>query len=290
MTDGSRDHPTMLATERYAQWQSSQPAKDDSLIVPECIAVETLLNISPENKSHYDLKNEAIHLLLTGIGDEIYSTVDACKTAHEMWIATEKLQHGKSFNIQDVKTNLFWEFERFTSHDGESLQSYYSRSHATTRHKSKELAKPITPPSESAPKEESDPEQAHRDKDMHRNLALIAKRVTVAGARETVGSQERMLLCKQAKKGVPLQAEQDDWLEDMDEDIDKQELDEHYSYMEKIHEVSTVDSGTDTEPLEKRVNQDDSNVIPDSSNVCDNDNQDDQNVKNVMMSVLCLPN
>nr|GEY71592.1 hypothetical protein [Tanacetum cinerariifolium] len=45
----------------------------------------------------------------------------------------------------------------------------------TTRHKGKEIAKPITPPSETASEEDSDPEQAPRDKDMQNNLALIAK-------------------------------------------------------------------------------------------------------------------
>nr|GFA54524.1 hypothetical protein [Tanacetum cinerariifolium] len=40
---------------------------------------------------------------------------------------------------------------------------------------SKEIAKPITPPSESTSEEDSDPEQAQRDKDMQKNLALIAK-------------------------------------------------------------------------------------------------------------------
>nr|GEY17911.1 integrase, catalytic region, zinc finger, CCHC-type, peptidase aspartic, catalytic [Tanacetum cinerariifolium] len=43
-----------------------------------------------------------------------------------------------------------------------------------------------------------------------------------------------MLLCKQAEKGVPLQAEQVDWLEDMDEEIDEQELEAHYIFMAKI--------------------------------------------------------
>nr|GFB69281.1 hypothetical protein [Tanacetum cinerariifolium] len=33
--------------------------------------------------------------------------------------------------------------------------------------------------------------------------------------------KEKMLLCKQAEKGVPLQAEQYDWLEDMEEEIDE---------------------------------------------------------------------
>nr|GEV46962.1 hypothetical protein [Tanacetum cinerariifolium] len=49
------------------------------------------------------------------------------------------------------------------------------RSHSTTRHKGNEIAKPITPPSETASEEDSDPKQAQRDKDMQKNLALIAK-------------------------------------------------------------------------------------------------------------------
>ncbi|GKG18492.1 hypothetical protein Tco_0372790, partial [Tanacetum coccineum] len=41
--------------------------------------------------------------------------------------------------------------------------------------------------------------------------------------------KEKMLLCKQAEKGVPLQAEQYDWLADTDEEIDEQKLEAHYS-------------------------------------------------------------
>ncbi|GKA29443.1 hypothetical protein Tco_0715688 [Tanacetum coccineum] len=159
MAAGSRDRPPMLATGRYAQWRSwflryidtrpngdalrkcilegsytpttviilVVPAIDNSPAVPEQTIVETVLNMSPENKAHFESEKEAIHLILTGIGDEIYSTVDACKTAHEMWEAIERLQQGESLNIQDVKTNLFWEFGQFTSHDGETIESYYTR-------------------------------------------------------------------------------------------------------------------------------------------------------------------
>ncbi|GJW28885.1 retrovirus-related pol polyprotein from transposon TNT 1-94 [Tanacetum coccineum] len=86
--------------------------------------------------------------------------------------------------------------------------------------------------------------------------------MTVARAKEIVGSpkpkrvkdstyhKEKMLLCKQAEKGVPLQVEQYDWLADTDEEIDEQELEAHYSYMAKIQEVPTADSGTNSEPLE----------------------------------------
>ncbi|GJW72018.1 hypothetical protein Tco_0128935 [Tanacetum coccineum] len=56
-----------------------------------------------------------------------------------------------------------------------SKQSSSTRSNASTKHKGKEIAKPITPPSESASEEDSDPEHAQRDKDMQKNLALIAK-------------------------------------------------------------------------------------------------------------------
>nr|GEW83022.1 copia protein [Tanacetum cinerariifolium] len=65
--------------------------------------------------------------LLVGIYNDIYSTVDACPNTCEMWKAIEKLKHGESINVQDLETNLYWEFGKFTSHDGESLESYYSR-------------------------------------------------------------------------------------------------------------------------------------------------------------------
>ncbi|GJR99091.1 retrovirus-related pol polyprotein from transposon TNT 1-94 [Tanacetum coccineum] len=392
------------------------PATDNSPAVPERTTVETILNMSPENKAHFESEKEAIHLILTGIGDEIYSTVDACKTTHEMWEAIERLQQGESLNIQDVKTNLFWEFGKFTSHDGETMESYYSRfyklmnemirnnltvatmqvnvqflqqlqpewsrfvtivkqqhkldevsyhklfdilkqyqkevneiraeriaknanplalvataqphqdpyyqtskshksyaptsktslptrSHATTRHKGKEIAKPITPLSESASEEDSNPKQAQKDKEMQKNLALIAKYfkkiykpannnlrtssntrnknvdttpryennnqtgqfrnqriITVVGARETIGGQvvqQSGIQCFNCKEFGHFAKEcrkpkrQSDWLADTDEEIDEQELEAHYTYMAKIQEVPTADSGTDSESLEK---------------------------------------
>nr|GEY69943.1 retrovirus-related Pol polyprotein from transposon TNT 1-94 [Tanacetum cinerariifolium] len=85
--------------------------------------------------------------------------------------------------------------------------------------------------------------------------------------------KEKMLLCKQAEKGVSLQSEQYDWLADMYEEINEQELEAHYSYMTKIQEVPTADTCTDSEPLE----QDDSYVILDSPDMCDDVIQNDQN-------------
>nr|GEV15536.1 uncharacterized mitochondrial protein AtMg00810-like [Tanacetum cinerariifolium] len=41
--------------------------------------------------------------------------------------AIERLKQGESINVQNLETNLYWEFGKFTSRDGESLESYYSR-------------------------------------------------------------------------------------------------------------------------------------------------------------------
>nr|GFB31940.1 hypothetical protein [Tanacetum cinerariifolium] len=124
-----------------------------------------------------------------------------------------------------------------------------SRSQTSTRHKGKEIAKPNTPQSETVYEEDSDPEQAQRDKDMQKNLALIAKKAKTV--KDSAYHKEKMLLCKQAEQGVSLQAEQYDWLADMDEEVDEQELEAHYSYMDKIKEVPKADSGTDSEPVEQ---------------------------------------
>ncbi|GJS14181.1 hypothetical protein Tco_0408653 [Tanacetum coccineum] len=102
MATGSRDRPPMLATGRYAQWRSHflryidtktngdalrkcilegpyisstvviqvVPATENSPAVPEHITVETILNMSPANKAHFESEKEAIHMILTGIGDE----------------------------------------------------------------------------------------------------------------------------------------------------------------------------------------------------------------------------
>ncbi|GJS77109.1 retrovirus-related pol polyprotein from transposon TNT 1-94 [Tanacetum coccineum] len=142
--------------------------------------------------------------------------------------------------------------------------------------------------------------------------------VTVAGARETVGSQvvqqtgiqcfnckefdhftkecrkpkrvkdytyhkEKMLLCKQAEKCVPLQAEQADWLEDTNEEIDEQELEAHYIHNDAKYNVFANVRQHSKQPESTSntclVENDDSNVTPDSPDMCDNDIQTDQNAE-----------
>nr|GEX77973.1 hypothetical protein [Tanacetum cinerariifolium] len=88
---------------------------------------ETYKTVTQEIRDQLNAEAKAVQIILTGIDNDIYSTVDACPNACEMWKAIERLKQGESINVQDLETNLFWEFGKFTSLDGESLESYYSR-------------------------------------------------------------------------------------------------------------------------------------------------------------------
>nr|GEY13573.1 zinc finger, CCHC-type, retrotransposon Gag domain protein [Tanacetum cinerariifolium] len=88
---------------------------------------KTYKNVSQEIRDHLNTEAEAVQIILTGIDNDIYSTVNDCLNACEMWKAIERLKHGESINVQDLGTNLYWEFRKFTSQDGETLESYYSR-------------------------------------------------------------------------------------------------------------------------------------------------------------------
>nr|GEZ37492.1 hypothetical protein [Tanacetum cinerariifolium] len=301
MAASSKDRPLMLATGRYPQWRSrflryidtrtngdalskcilSGPYEpttilvqavaetDDFLAIPKHTTVETPMNISPTNKAHFEAEKEAIYLILTAIKEEIYSTVDACQTAQEMWfvkivkqqhkldeVSYHKLfdilkQYQKEVNklrakrlarndnpltlIATAQANQDPYYQTSKSHKSyapSSKPSIPTRTHITTRYKGKEIAKPITPSYEIAFEEDIDPEQAQRGKDVQKNLALIAKKPK--RVKVFVYHKEKMLLCKQDEKGVPLQAEQYDCLANTDEEIDEQELEARYNYMAKI--------------------------------------------------------
>ncbi|GJV16828.1 retrovirus-related pol polyprotein from transposon TNT 1-94 [Tanacetum coccineum] len=121
--------------------------------------------------------------------------------------------------------------------------------------------------------------------------------------------KEKMLLCKQEEAEVQLNAEQADWKDDTDDKSEEQELEAHYMYMAQIHEVtpdSVDNSGPifDDEPMHKVQNnngnynvfamenehpeqpessndiylteQGGSNITIDSSDLCINKAQDDQ--------------
>nr|GFB75482.1 hypothetical protein [Tanacetum cinerariifolium] len=45
----------------------------------------------------------------------------------EIWLRVQQMMKGSHIRIQEKKDKLFNEWERFTSTDGESIESYYHR-------------------------------------------------------------------------------------------------------------------------------------------------------------------
>ncbi|GKD06286.1 hypothetical protein Tco_1181260, partial [Tanacetum coccineum] len=91
METGGKDRPPLLA-----------PVVEGSLETTIEGYIENYKNVSQEIRNQFDA--EAIQVILIGIDNDIYSTVDACPNACEIWKAIERLKQ-----------------------DGESLESYYSR-------------------------------------------------------------------------------------------------------------------------------------------------------------------
>ncbi|GJY60792.1 hypothetical protein Tco_0461449 [Tanacetum coccineum] len=64
-------------------------------------------------KKLIDAKVELVHMILNEIGNDIYSTVDACLMQRKC---------GKESLSTFMKTKLFWKFGKYTSRDGNQLR------------------------------------------------------------------------------------------------------------------------------------------------------------------------
>nr|GEV50006.1 retrovirus-related Pol polyprotein from transposon TNT 1-94 [Tanacetum cinerariifolium] len=131
MEAGSKDRPPMLALGNYVQWKSRIKryidTKPNHELIHYCLenppyelgwkekkvsdadgnlttiterVFETYKNVTQNIRDQLNAEAEAVQIILTGIDNDIYSTVDACPNACKI---------------------------KFTSQDGESLESYYSR-------------------------------------------------------------------------------------------------------------------------------------------------------------------
>nr|GEX40565.1 hypothetical protein [Tanacetum cinerariifolium] len=158
MEAGGKDRSSMLAPGNYVQWKSRIKryidTKPNHELIHHCLQnlpykskwadkdvpvtegssettteryTKNYKNVSQDIRDQLNAEAEAVQIILTGIDNDIYSTVDACPNACGMWNAIERLKQGKSINVQDLETKFYWEFGKFTSRDGESLELYYSR-------------------------------------------------------------------------------------------------------------------------------------------------------------------
>nr|GEV25273.1 retrotransposon protein, putative, unclassified [Tanacetum cinerariifolium] len=321
MVAGSRNRLPMLATGRYAQWRSrflryidTRPNGDSlrkcilegpytlsTVVVPAVPGTEN----SPATRKRLEMK----YIQLSMHAKQLRKYGKLSKGYNKVNHSTFKI-NNLTFATMQVNVQFL-----------QQLQPEWSRN------KGKEIAKPITPLSELASKEDNDSEKAQRDKDIQKILALIAKyfkkiykhtnnnlrtslnsknknvdttprymndnqsaqfgnqrTLTVAGDRENVGSsivQQTGIQCFNCKE-----FEQSDWPVDTDDEVDHQELEAHYSFMAKIQEVHSEQFKSTSNTC--LVEKDDSDVTPDSSDMCENDIQTDQNAKDERVALANL--
>nr|GEV35044.1 hypothetical protein [Tanacetum cinerariifolium] len=88
MEAGSKDRPPMLAP----GWIDKEiPIFEGSPTTRSERFQETYKNVSQKIHDQLNAKAEAIQIILTGINNDIYSTVNACSNACEMWNAIERI-------------------------------------------------------------------------------------------------------------------------------------------------------------------------------------------------------
>nr|GEY70814.1 hypothetical protein [Tanacetum cinerariifolium] len=293
------NHQLLLQLELKQLWVCKDRSECISLrlhrlvlgIVHRCLQHDDILNDVHENKAHFLAEKEAIHLILTGIGDEIYSTVDACQTAQERWEAIER----NNLTVTTMQVNV--QFLQQLQPEWSRFVTIVKKQHKLDRvsyHKLFDILKQY-----------QNKVNELRAERLARNANLLALVATAQANQDPYYQTSRSTNLPTTNSEHPhTLGKQYDWLADMDEEVDEQELEAHYSYMAKIHEVPTANSGTDSEPVEHVQNDarhnvftnglqhseqsksvsntclvetDDSNVILDSPDMCEDDIRNDQN-------------
>nr|GEZ93175.1 hypothetical protein [Tanacetum cinerariifolium] len=123
MEAGSKDRPPMLAPGNYIQWKSRIKiyidTKPNHELIHYCLenppyelgwktklildfdgnpttsterVFETYKTVTQEIRDQLNAEAEAVQIILTGIDNDIYLTVNACPNACEMWKAIERLK------------------------------------------------------------------------------------------------------------------------------------------------------------------------------------------------------
>nr|GEX29956.1 Gag-Pol polyprotein [Tanacetum cinerariifolium] len=154
---GSESRPPMLNKENYIPWSSrllryAKSRPNGKLIhnsilngpyvikmipepgdanrdinITETSYLQTDDELSDKELKKIEADDQAIQTILLGLPKDIYAVVDSCETAQEIQLRVQQMMKGSDIKIQEKKAKLFNEWERFTSNEGESIESYYHR-------------------------------------------------------------------------------------------------------------------------------------------------------------------
>nr|GEW70714.1 hypothetical protein [Tanacetum cinerariifolium] len=128
---------------------------------------ETYSTINNEIKKKIDVEAEAVHIILTMIDNDIYSTVDACT-----------MQKRRGLQLNSPLASVVSTQQQPVYYP--QPKPYYTpptsstQSQTTTRSKGKEIARASSPPLESEHKVITDEDETPQDKDIAKLMALIS--------------------------------------------------------------------------------------------------------------------
>nr|GEX29062.1 hypothetical protein [Tanacetum cinerariifolium] len=126
---GSESRPPMLNKENYVPWSShilwyAKSGPNGKLIHNSILNDDEL---SERELKQIEADDQAIQTILLDLPEDIYAAVDSCENAQEIWLRVQQMMKGSDIGIQEKKVKLFNEWEKFTSNEGESIESYYHR-------------------------------------------------------------------------------------------------------------------------------------------------------------------
>ncbi|GJU15287.1 hypothetical protein Tco_1143253 [Tanacetum coccineum] len=125
---GFENRPPILNKENYVRWSSrllryAKSRPNRKLIYNSFMNGPYVRRMIPEPGD----PARTVPTILLGLPEDIYAAVDSYETAQEIWLRVQQMMKDSDIGIQEKKAKLFNEWERFTSTDGESIESYYHR-------------------------------------------------------------------------------------------------------------------------------------------------------------------
>nr|GFA06445.1 hypothetical protein [Tanacetum cinerariifolium] len=156
MEAGSKDRPSMLAPDCK---DVEVPVSEGSPITTTARICKTYKNVSQDIRDQLNVEAEAVQIILTGIDNDIYSTVDACPNACEMWKAIERLK--QVYHSQNHPTH-------YTQNSSTRSQQ------AATQNKGKAIVNSLQPIYDQEPSMVSEDDETSKDKEIDKFMALIS--------------------------------------------------------------------------------------------------------------------
>ncbi|GKC11251.1 hypothetical protein Tco_1008033 [Tanacetum coccineum] len=150
---GADNHPPMLEKSQYKSCQShmllyiqgKEHGKElyDSVIngpfqfgtvevhatptTPAFTRERTLDDLTNKEKISEVCDRRGTNIVLQGLPQDIYTIVNHHTVDKEIWDKVKPLIEGIELSLQEQKSKLYNEFDRFTSEKGETIHSYYLR-------------------------------------------------------------------------------------------------------------------------------------------------------------------